>query len=394
MSTDTVPRGRAAVALELKRGEFELAVQLGHVRTAPGGSPGRRRVPREEITRLREAVGFPEVLRERVRTLGSVDAARLVSTTAVRFTGLARTGHLTPVRLRLNRYRAVVWLYLASEVREFADRNPDLLVGKLPSRLRAGLDEGEDWRARNWRGRHLGTLLRLADDPWARAAAIASLLDASPLAEVVDDPHERAYLERLRPERPFGRTESSAVREITDRLLLAEAPEEILWHRMSLTLSLDEARASRPAPRPATGRLRPGAPSAGGPLRPHPRDAPPGVGRDGPPGAGSGRASGALPRPRSVPESRTGPEVRALSEARPRPEARSRAQATVPRRSPSGGEAAMRLPAGPASRSSGRPRFRADGSPRLPSDGDGDGAARHRAPSGRAPKRCRPGGAG
>jgi len=56
----TLTTGRAARELELRTGEFELATQLGEVRTVPAGSPdrpggagslGRRRVPAEEIGR-------------------------------------------------------------------------------------------------------------------------------------------------------------------------------------------------------------------------------------------------------------------------------------------------------------------------------------------------------
>ncbi|MFC5803229.1 DUF6397 family protein [Streptomyces formicae] len=261
---ETVAFGRAATVLELKRGEFDLAVQLGHIRTTQGEPPGRARVSREEIDRLRGAEGFPEALRERVRTVGTAEAARLISTTPSRFTRLARTGHVHPVRFYLNRYRAVVWLYLATELEEFAARNADLLDGRLPAPLRARLDAGEDWRARNWRGRRLGHLLRRCDDPWERAAAIASVLESVLVAEVVADPYERAHLERLRPEPPYARTESQAVREATDRLLRADEPDEIQWHRMHLGHSLEEARASGPAPRPDGDRPwmpRPGIPA-------------------------------------------------------------------------------------------------------------------------------------
>ncbi|MFE7776377.1 DUF6397 family protein [Streptomyces sp. NPDC057445] len=291
---------RAATALELKRGEFDLAVQLGYIRTTPGRTAGRVGVPQEEIDRLRAADGFPDALRERVRTVGTADAARLISASPGRFTRLARAGHIIPVRFYLNRYRAVVWLYLAAELKEFAARHPELLDGRLPAALRAGLDAGEDWRGRNWRGRRLGILLRQSPGPWARAAAIASLLDPVQVAEVVDDPYERAHLERLRPAAPFGRTEFPAVREITGRLLLADDPDEILWHRMSLALAVDDARASGPAPRPDGEWLR----------VPHPDSA----GRAPLPGSGSGTGAdtgtrpGALsaPVPRGVPD-RTAP---------------------------------------------------------------------------------------
>ncbi|MFF7177178.1 DUF6397 family protein [Streptomyces sp. NPDC008121] len=274
-SARTLALGRAAQELELRREEFRLAVQLGLVRTVPGaasGAPGRggangtrgtrgalaaggarRRGDRQEIDRLRAAPDFPDGLRERVRAVGTTEAAELLSVTPDRFTKLARTGHVSPVRFYLNRYRAVVWLYLAGELGEFARARPDLLTGRLPRPVREKLDAGDDHRPRNWRARRLGLLLRATEDPWQRAAAIASLLDPVQLAEVVDDPYERAYLDRLRPEPPSGRTDSAAAVEITDRLLLADDPDEILWHRLSLILALDAAREERPAPRPDGG---------------------------------------------------------------------------------------------------------------------------------------------
>ncbi|MFG3498837.1 DUF6397 family protein [Streptomyces sp. NPDC047928] len=249
----TVPFGRAARELELKRSEFELAVQLGHIRTvddADGVAGARRRVAQEEIDRLRASPDFPDGVRERVRTVGTAEAAELADITGDRFTRLARTGHITPVRFYLNRYRAIVWLYLAGEVREFAERHPDLLTGRLPREVRARLDGGEDVRPRNWRSRRLALLLRGAEDPWARAAAIASLLDPVALAEAVTDPYERAHLDRLRPRPPYGRPESPAARDAVDRLLLADDPDEILWHRLGLATALAAARATAPAPRP------------------------------------------------------------------------------------------------------------------------------------------------
>ncbi|MFV0126547.1 DUF6397 family protein [Streptomyces sp. HMX112] len=249
----TVALGRAAQELRLERGELDLAVRLGLVRTVPGEAGGRRRVARAEIDRLRAGPDFPDGLRERVRTVGTAEAAELASTTADRFTRLARTGHFSPVAFHLNRYRAVVWRYVAGEVSEFAREHPELLSGRLPRAVRARLDAGADVRPRNWRARRLALLLRQAEDPWAGAAAIASLLDPVQLAEVVDDPDERAHLARLRPEPPYGRTDSARAREVADRLLLADDPDEILWHRVSLALALDEARALRPAPRPDGG---------------------------------------------------------------------------------------------------------------------------------------------
>jgi hypothetical protein len=263
---------RAAQELELRRDEFQLAVQLGLVRTVPGVAPGaprgpgaagvlgapgvRRRVEQAEVDRLRAAPDFPCGLRERVRTVGTTEAAALLCVTPDRFTKLARTGHFSPVRFYLNRYRTVVWLYLAGELGEFALTRQELLTGRLPQELRERIDGGEDRRPRNWRARRLGLLLRATEDPWVRAAAIASLLDPVQLGEVVVDPYERTHLDRLRPEPPSGRPESAASREIADRLMLADDPDEILWHRTSLALALDEARADRPAPRPDGGAVQ------------------------------------------------------------------------------------------------------------------------------------------
>lgn len=242
--------GRAAQELGLKRGELDLAVQLGHVRTTPGASGGPPRIDRQEVDRLRAAGGFPDALRERVRTVGTMEGAELVSISPARFTRLARTGHFTPVRFYLNRYRAVVWLYPAEELREFALAHPALLSGRTPPALRALLAAGEDRRARNWRGRRLGLLLRVTEDPWQQAAAIASVLDSATVAEVVTDPYERSHLRVLRPELVPGRPDTPAAREVVERLLLADHPDEILWHRVSLAHALREARELRPAPRP------------------------------------------------------------------------------------------------------------------------------------------------
>ena len=64
--------------------------------------------------------GFPEALRERVKTVGTTEGAALMEVTTARFTRLARLGLVVPVKFYLNRYRAVVWLYLAEELRQFA----------------------------------------------------------------------------------------------------------------------------------------------------------------------------------------------------------------------------------------------------------------------------------
>ncbi|HEY9373071.1 DUF6397 family protein [Streptomyces sp.] len=251
--------GSAARQLDLKWDEFELAVQMGLVRTVPGTGP-RVRVEQDEIERLRAAPDFPGGLRERVRAVGTADAARLLSVSSDRFTWLARTGHISPVRFYLNRYNTVVWLYLAGELREFAEDHAELLTVRMGREARDRRVAGEDRRPRNWRARRLGLLLRATDDPWERAAAIASLLDPVQLAEVVGDPYERSFLMRLRPSLPPGLPEGPSAREIADRLMVADDPDEILWHRMSLAIALDEARELQNAPRPAARTSRPPAP--------------------------------------------------------------------------------------------------------------------------------------
>ncbi|MFF3171114.1 DUF6397 family protein [Streptomyces sp. NPDC057900] len=245
-----VAASRAAADLVLKRGEFELAVHLGIVRVEARRSGGRPRVRQEEIDRLRSESGFPGALRERVRTVGTAEGARLLGISPVRFTRLARAGCVTPIAFYLNRYRAVVWLYLAQELGELAARSPELLLGRSPVWMRDRLDSGRDCRPRNWRSRRIERLLSLTEDPWARAAVVAEALDPAQLAEVVDDPYERAYFARVRPEPVFGRRASTATQDTMGRLMLADEPDEILWRRVNLIMELDGAREVRQAPRP------------------------------------------------------------------------------------------------------------------------------------------------
>ncbi|MYW10707.1 hypothetical protein GT034_20490, partial [Streptomyces sp. SID2563] len=248
----TFGAARAATELSLKRNEFDLAVYLGAVRVRTGPD-GRPRTDREEIERLRAQDGFPEALRERVRTVGTAEGAQLLGISTVRFARLARAGCLTPVAFYLNRYRAVVWVYLAQELEALASRSPELLVGNSPAWMRSRLDAGADLRPRNWRSRRIERLLALTDDPWVRAAIVAQGLDPVQLAEVVDDPYERAHFTRVRPEAVFGRRGSIAGREAMERLMPADDPDEILWRRISLIKELDAAREARPAPRPGEG---------------------------------------------------------------------------------------------------------------------------------------------
>ncbi|MFI6638635.1 DUF6397 family protein [Streptomyces sp. NPDC050504] len=252
----TLAQGRAAAELALKRGEFELAVQLGHIRTAAVAGRGtKRRVPCEEVERLRADPGFPEALRRRVRTVGTTDGARLIGVGPDRFTRLARAGYFTPVRFYLNRYRAVVWLYLAEELKDFAAREPDLLTGRAPEEMRKVLAQGGDWRARNWRGRRVGRLLGQTDDPWERAAIIGAVLKPEAVQEAVPDPHERSLLHRLRPSLAQVRPESLAAQDVVEQLVRAHDPDEVLWQRLNFAQALAEARVKNPvAQRPAGGR--------------------------------------------------------------------------------------------------------------------------------------------
>ncbi|TPQ16730.1 DUF6397 family protein [Streptomyces sporangiiformans] len=257
----SLAQSRAARELGLKRGEFDLAVRLGRIRTVPDEGGGGRRVARAEIDRVRSEDGFPDALRKHVKVVGTSQGAALMDVTAARFTRLARLGLVAPVKFYLNRYRAVVWLYLAEEVRQFAasKENAPLLSGRTPEGLRDQLDAGLDLRARNWRGRHVGFLLRQTKDPWARAAAVASLLDPVQIGEIIDDPYERAYLNRYRPEQPSHGAPGSPAAHIAARIMTAEDPDEIDWLRSDLANAIAEARAERPAPRP-TPRPAPPAP--------------------------------------------------------------------------------------------------------------------------------------
>ncbi|MFJ7071398.1 DUF6397 family protein [Streptomyces sp. NPDC098781] len=273
MSADTITKShhpvctpsRAARELGLKRGELELAVHLGLIRTVPDEGGGGRRVPRSEIDRVRAGDGFPDALLDRVKVVGTTEGADVMDVPAGRFTRLARLGLVVPVTFYLNRYRAVVWLYLAEELGRFAadEQNAPLLNDRrMPEGLRAMLDAGVDLRPRNWRGRHRGFLLRPAEGAWERAGALAAFLDPVQIAEIVPDPYERSHLNRFRPGPPASGPPGSPFALIAERLMTADDPDEIGLLRADLTAVLDEARRTRPAPRPTA--KRPPAP-------PHPR---------------------------------------------------------------------------------------------------------------------------
>ncbi|MFE9490198.1 MULTISPECIES: DUF6397 family protein [unclassified Streptomyces] len=249
-TADTMAVGTAAQELHLKRGEFAIAVHLGLIRLIVRQDGGRPRVGHDELDRLRAQEGFPEALRARVRTVGTAKGAQQLGISPDRFTRLARAGCFTPITFYLNRYRAIVWLYLADELAGFAARESRLLVGRSPAWLLGRLEGGTDCRARNWRSRRVERLLSLTEDPWARAAVLAETLDPVQLAEVIDDPYERAYLARIRPEPAFGPTGPPLARETMAHLMRADEPDEMLWRRVSLIMELDNARETRPAPSP------------------------------------------------------------------------------------------------------------------------------------------------
>ncbi|GGQ70043.1 DUF6397 family protein [Streptomyces asoensis] len=261
MSDSTVTRphpdfrtpGRAARELELKRSEYDLAVHLGRVRTVPDEGGGGHRVARAEIERLRADPGFPETLRKRVLAVGTREGAALLGVAPTRFTRLARLGLIVPVTFYLNRYRAVVWLYLADELTQFAAErsNAFLLSGRTPEALRSRLAAGVDLRARNWRGRHLGFLCRRAEGPWQRAGALAALLDPLQVSQIVKDPYERSHLNRFRPGPPGHSTPGTPAAHLVEKIATASDPDEIAWLRADLARTLEEARAAQPAPRPA-----------------------------------------------------------------------------------------------------------------------------------------------
>ncbi|WP_338682784.1 DUF6397 family protein [Streptomyces acidiscabies] len=273
----TCTPSRAAKELGVKRGEFDFAVHLGRVRTVPDEGGGGRRIPYTEIERLRARPDFPESFLEEVRTVGTAEAADLLKISPARFSRLARLGLVSPVRFYLNRYRAVVWLYLADELRRFAENpaNASLLSGPAPEELRARLAEGLDCRPRNWRGRHLGFLLRQADTPWQRAGAVAAFLDSDQVADLVPDPYERAYLNRSRPALPAHGAPGSPSAQLAAEIMTANFLDEIGWLRTELYEALTEARESltalRPAPEPAPEPAPRTEPTPEPPPAPRPR---------------------------------------------------------------------------------------------------------------------------
>ncbi|MEU2910050.1 DUF6397 family protein [Streptomyces massasporeus] len=269
----TCAPSRAARELGLKQGEFDLAVDLGLIRTVPDEGGGGPRVALAEIDHLRSGDGFPDALRGRVATVGTTAGAELMDVVPTRFTSLARYGLLIPVKFYLNRYRTVVWLYLAEELRQFAAERSHarlLAARRTPTEIQEGLKAGMDRRPRNWRGRHVGFLTRQAgDDPWARAGAVACLLDPADVADVVRDPHERTRLARCHPRLPAHGTPGSPTAELAETLMTASEPDEVAWFRADLAHTMEAARRHHPV----TATLSPARPVD--PLSLMPLPAPP-----------------------------------------------------------------------------------------------------------------------
>ncbi|WP_407563574.1 DUF6397 family protein [Streptomyces sp. 184] len=276
---EPLPFGRAAAELGLLPRDLELAVQLGLVLTEPPRRAGeRRRVARAEVARLRAQDGAggagagaePAALRERLRLVGTVAGAEELGISPVRFTRLARAGCFAPARFYVNRYRVVVWLYLAAEVAEFGEREPGLLRGVLPPAMRGELADGADGRARGWRQRRVEQLLAERVDPWERAGAYAAVLSDAELAEEVPDAGERACVVERRAELVAPvRGGSEAARRVAEGVLLAESDAEALGFRLGLAVELNAARVERtllPAsPLPAPAAPPGGAPPGGAP---------------------------------------------------------------------------------------------------------------------------------
>jgi hypothetical protein len=254
---ESVAIGRAARELGLKPRECELAVQMGEVRALAGPQPDRPRLPATEVARLAADPDALRALRGRLRLVGSAEGAALLDVAPGRFTRLARGGCLSPVRFTVNRYRAVVWLYLAHELRAFAELRPELLTGHHPPLLREALRTGTDLRARNWRARRTRQLVDLAEGPWERAAARAAVLAEAELVRAVPDQEERNRLRELRPRLDTLRSDSPVVRRIAAELSLAADEDEIGWCRFLLTAELTEARAGERSGPPVPTGARP-----------------------------------------------------------------------------------------------------------------------------------------
>lgn len=292
----TLALNRAREELGLDAPAFELALLLGEIATVGGGTD-RTRVPEQEIARVREAVGGTRALLARIELVNTTEGAELLGISRERLVRLTRAGCLRPVRWYVNRYRALVWLYLASELRDFALGSPALLAGRLPAALREAADE-EDQRPRGWRSRRVAQLVRDAPGPWEEAAVWAALLGDQMTASAVPDPYERAVLRGIHPGLPPGRPGPMADAALIGRLTTADHPDEIALGLVALAAVLGRARDREPAPRPQHLRQPPGAVRGEQPTLP-----------DTPPGAVRGEQP-TRPYPPSGPVAAASPPVR------------------------------------------------------------------------------------
>jgi hypothetical protein len=312
---------RAREELGLDFGAFEVAVETGEIATVRDGT-GRQRVPAAEVARIRRAVGGPEALAERIELVNTTAGAELLGISRDRLLRLTRAGRVWPARWYVNRYRAVVWLYLAGELRDFATGNPALLAGRLPEALRAEAAEGPDLRPRCWRIRQVAHLVREAQGAWEEAAIWAAVLGPEVVADAVPDPYERSRLRTLHPELPHGRPGVLADAALVRRMTTADAPDEVATALLALSDALARARLAAPVllppPLPPSVPV-PAAVDASAPV-PKASDArrggaaaavPEGTSEGDPPSgplAGAARTA-KVPRPRSRPGGAPGPEA-------------------------------------------------------------------------------------
>ncbi|MEW1859611.1 DUF6397 family protein [Streptomyces sp. NPDC088194] len=242
---------RARDALGLDYDEFDLAVQIGEVPTVACGSRSWK-VRSDEVDRLVAEDGHPLPLLDRIRLVGSAEAAKELGVGRERFVRLARVGHIRPVRWYVNRYHALVWMYLARDLPVLAERCPALLSGPLPEGLRAAVADGEDERARGWRSRRVAQLVRDTYDAWDEAAVWSALLGPELVDSALPDPYERAHLRKLRAALPPGRP-GLATPEQIKVISTADHPDEIALALVALADALGRARELRPAPGRAVG---------------------------------------------------------------------------------------------------------------------------------------------
>jgi len=253
---------RARDALGLDHGQFELARQLGEVRTVACG-PGSWKVSAEEVARLTGVGDRPAGLRSRLRLVSSAGGARLVGTGRDRFTRLATVGCVRPVSWYVNRYRALVWLYPAEELSRFATENPGLLTGRLRGAFREALERGVGRRGRRWREWWAGQLVGEARNAWAEAAVWSALLGPEITDDAVPDGEERTHPCRLRAALPSGGP-ATAPPELVRRVTTATHPDEIASGLSALTEALGRARVAsrtpltRPPAPPASAAVPPG----------------------------------------------------------------------------------------------------------------------------------------